>query len=81
MIPAPVVGPPAPAPVEAHCVLPRLNGKKLKAAKKIVRAADCKIGLVSTKKGVTSATGKVVRQSPKAGKVIAAHSAVSVKLG
>jgi beta-lactam-binding protein with PASTA domain len=76
--PTPTVAPPAPV---AHCVVPKLNGRKLKAAKKIVRAADCKVGLVSTKKGVRSATGKVVRQSPKAGEAIAAHSAVSLKLG
>jgi hypothetical protein len=76
--PTPIVAPPAPV---AHCVVPKLNGRKLKAAKKIVRAADCKVGLVSTKKGVRSATGKVVRQSPKAGEAIAAHSAVSLKLG
>jgi beta-lactam-binding protein with PASTA domain len=69
-----------PAPV-AHCVVPKLNGKKLKVAKRIVRAADCKVGLVSTKKGVRSATGKVVRQSPSAGRVIPAHSAISLKLG
>jgi beta-lactam-binding protein with PASTA domain len=62
-------------------VVPKLNGKKLKAAKKLVRAADCKVGLVATKKGVKSATGKVVRQSPNAGRVIPPHSAVSLKLG
>jgi hypothetical protein len=76
--PTPTVAPPAPV---TQCVVPKLNGKKLKAAKKFVRAADCKVGLVSTKKGVRSATGKVVRQSPKGGEVIAAHSAVSLKLG
>jgi PASTA domain len=78
----PVTQPVAPAPTpEAHCVVPKLNGKKLKAAKKKIKAADCKIGLVSKKSGVKSTTGKVVTQSPKAGVVLPAHTGVSVKLG
>jgi hypothetical protein len=71
---------PAPAP-EAHCVVPRLSGKKLKAAKKKIRAAECKVGLVSKKEGVKATTGKVVKQSPKPGKVLPAKTGVSVKLG
>jgi hypothetical protein len=84
----PAIAPPAPAPivipapvVEAHCVVPKLQGKKLKAAKKKIRAADCKVGLVSKKEGVKATTGKVVKQSPKPGKVLPAKTGVSVKLG
>lgn len=72
--------PPAPLP-QAQCVVPKLNGKKLKAAKKKIKAADCKVGLVSKKNGVKVATGKVVKQSPKAGKVLPVRTGVSVKLG
>jgi hypothetical protein len=82
--PAPVVTalppPPPPAPV-AHCVVPKLNGKKLKAAKKKIKAADCRVGLVSKKNGVKVATGKVVKQSPKPGKVLPAKTGVSIRLG
>jgi hypothetical protein len=78
----PVTQPVAPAPTpEAHCVVPKLNGKKLKAAKKMIRAADCKVGLVSKKNGVKVASGKVIKQSPKPGKVLPVHTGVSVKLG
>jgi PASTA domain len=73
--------PPAPAPVEPHCVVPKLNGKKLKASKKTIKGALCNVGLVSTKNGVKAASGKVIGQSPKAGKVVTAHSPVSLKLG
>jgi hypothetical protein len=59
----------------------RLNGKKLKAAKKKIKAADCRVGLVSKKNGVKVATGKVVKQSPKPGKVLPAKTGVSVRLG
>jgi hypothetical protein len=80
VVTSPVVSP-TPAPVEARCVVPKLNGKKLKAAKKKIKAADCKVGLISKKNGVKAATGKVVRQSPKAGKVLPAKTGVSVRLG
>jgi hypothetical protein len=86
VVSAPVVIPPTPAPAavpiaEAHCVVPKLKGKKLKAAKKMLRAADCKVGLVSKSKGVKATSGKVVKQAPKPGKVLPAKMAVSVKLG
>jgi hypothetical protein len=68
------------APVAAPCVVPKLSGRKLKVAKKLVRRAGCKLGLVSTKKGVRSAVAKVARQSPSAGKSVPAHTAVSLKL-
>jgi hypothetical protein len=71
----------APAPVEPHCVVPKLNGKKLKGSKKTIKAALCNVGLVATKNGVNASSGKVVAQSPKAGKVVAAHTEVSLKLG
>jgi hypothetical protein len=74
--PPPVV-PPALTP---KCVVPALNGKKLKAAKKKIRAAGCKLGKVSKRKGATAVNGKVVNQGPKAGKVVAAGTAVKVTL-
>jgi hypothetical protein len=63
------------------CVVPKLNGKKLKAAKKKLRKASCKLGKVTRKKGVTDKTGKVVKQSPKPGKQLAPGSKVNVRLG
>lgn len=63
------------------CVVPKLNGKKLKAAKRKLKKASCKLGKVSRHKGVTSKTGKVVKQSPKPGKQLAPGSKVKVTLG
>jgi hypothetical protein len=62
------------------CVVPKLNGKKLKAAKKGLKKADCKLGKVTKKKGATSKSGKVGKQSPKAGKILVPGSKVNVKL-
>jgi PASTA domain len=70
----------AAAPLAASCVVPKLTGKRLKVAKKLIRKAACKVGLVSTKKGVRSAVGKVAKQSPSAGKSVPAHTAISFKL-
>lgn len=68
----------APAP---NCKVPKLVGRTLKAAKNAARRAHCKVGRVSKKKGTRSATGKIVRQSPKAGAVRVAGSKVGVRLG
>lgn len=74
-----VVPPPA-SPAPQTCLVPALKGKKLKAAKKKIRAAGCKVGKVTKRKGATAANGKVVGQGPKAGKLVAAGTAVKLTL-
>ena len=72
----------APQPFDYEgCLVPKLHGKKLKAAKKKLRKSDCKIGKVRKIGGATAKTGTVVKQNPKPGKVLAPGSKVSVKLG
>jgi hypothetical protein len=63
------------------CVVPNLKGEKLKASKKKLKAGDCKIGKVKKLDGATAKTGKVVKQHPKPGKVLAPGSKVRVMLG
>jgi len=62
------------------CVVPKLNGKSLKAAEKKLRKASCKLGKVKHRKGATSKTGKVVKQSPRPGKQLLPGSKVTVTL-
>jgi hypothetical protein len=62
------------------CTVPKLEGKKLKAAKKGAKAADCKLGKVAKKKGATAKTGKVTGQKPKPGTLAAPGTAVEVTL-
>jgi hypothetical protein len=62
------------------CVVPNLEGKKLKAAKARARKADCVVGKVRKAKGANASTGKVVGQSPKPGKAAAGGTRISVKL-
>jgi hypothetical protein len=78
--------PPAPvattAPVAAsHCVVPNLAGKKLKASRRAIKAADCKLGKITKRKGVKPVSAKVVVQSKKPGTVLPAGSVVRVALG
>jgi hypothetical protein len=63
------------------CKVPKLAGKKLKAAKKKLRKAGCKTGKVIKEDGVTAKTGKVVGQNPKPGKNLGPGSKVKVTLG
>jgi beta-lactam-binding protein with PASTA domain len=70
---------PAP-PVAPHCTVPKLKGKKLKATKKTLAKADCKLGKVKKLKGATSKTGKVKSQNPKPGKILPPGAKVNVKL-
>jgi hypothetical protein len=63
------------------CLVPKLKGKKLKAAKKSLKKAECKVGKVAKEDGVTAKTGKVVGQSPKPGKKLKARTKVNVTLG
>ena len=58
-----------------------MTGKTLKAAKKQLKKADCRLGKVTKKKGAGAKTDKVVRQKPKAGTVRAPGSKVGVVLG
>lgn len=64
-----------------HCVVPKLEGKTLKAAKKRARKANCRIGAVRKRAGATAKTGQVVKQRPAAGRVRGAGAGIVVTLG
>jgi hypothetical protein len=63
------------------CAVPKLRGRKLKAAKRIIRSEGCLVGKVRKRKGVTAKTGEIVRQRPKPGQVLPPGAKVNVKLG
>ncbi len=69
---------PAPSPpLTASCTVPKLTGKRLKVAKKLLGKAECKLGKV---KGHKSRSAKVTKQSAKPGTVLTAGSKVNVKI-
>jgi PASTA domain/IPT/TIG domain len=63
------------------CVVPKLIGKKLSAAKTKIKASGCKLAKVKRVHGPASKRGKVVKQSPKPGQVGAPGTKVSIKVG
>ena len=73
-----------PITAEVSCVVPKLKGKKLKAAKKKLKKAECELGEVKHKRGENARKGKtakVIGQSALAGKVLPGGSKVNIKIG
>jgi hypothetical protein len=75
--PPPAPAPPAPAPT---CTVPRLRGKALKSAKRQIRAADCRVGMLTKKAGATARNGEVVKQVPRPGATVATDTKVQLTL-
>ncbi len=63
------------------CVVPKLKGKKLKDAKRILGRADCKVGKVTRIVSKPKKAGKVLKQGTKPGKVLASGSKVKLTVG
>jgi PASTA domain len=64
-------------PALAGCVVPRLTGKSLKAHRKRLSRAGCKLGRI---RGERSKTARVVKQSPKPGELLEPGARISVTL-
>jgi len=60
------------------CLVPKLKGKKVKAGKKALGRADCKVGTIKRRKGKHA---KVIKQNPKPGKVLAPGTKVNLTVG
>jgi hypothetical protein len=63
------------------CTVPALVGLKQSVAKQRLQRHGCKSGVVSRVKGPRAKVGKVISQTPKAGKVLAPGSRVNLKVG
>jgi hypothetical protein len=72
-------GPPG-SPPASKCMVPRLKGKTLKAAKRNIRGADCSVGKLTKREGATAKTGEVVKQIPKPGATVPVDTKVKVTL-
>jgi hypothetical protein len=62
------------------CIVPRLKGKSLKAAKAQLRLAHCRPGALSAKRGKRLTSARVIRERPRAGAVLSPSSAVDLTL-
>ena len=76
-LPVTTVPPSGSPPPVAKCFVPSLKGRSLKADRKRLVKAGCRLGKV---KGRKSASAKVTRQSPKPGDVLPLGTKVNVKL-
>jgi len=68
-------------PDSRSCVVPRLRGKRLRAAKKALRRHGCGLGRVRKRRHATVKSGRVKRQRPRAGTVLRPGGKVRVTLG
>jgi len=87
--------PPSPVPVQAGtnpntrfddfvykaCVVPAVKGKGLSKTKTLLRRGGCKLGHVKKVEVTGKKEGKVLKQAPKAGKVLAPGAKVRITLG
>jgi len=69
--------------LEAQCIVPRVRGKTLRAARKALQATNCGVGAVKFMRSATVGAGKIITQSPAAGRIVAPGSKVklTVSLG
>jgi hypothetical protein len=77
--PPPPLPPPPPAP--PRCRVPKVVGKKLGRAIPLILRAHCRVGRVSRRKSVRQRHGKVIAQSPRAGRSLPLNSRVRLVVG
>lgn len=63
------------------CVVPVVKGKTLKKARALLRRNGCKLGHVKKVEAPAKKEGKVLKQTPRPGKVLAPGARVRVNLG
>lgn len=61
------------------CIVPKLKGKKLKAARKALKKANCSAGKVKRRFSGKVKKGRVIKQTVKPGKVLSAGAKVGIK--
>ncbi len=74
----PLAAPSTPPPPAGKCVVPKVAGKTLAAAKALLTSAHCKSGKITQVKSKTVAKGRVVSSKPKAGTTAPAGTAVAL---
>jgi subtilisin family serine protease len=63
------------------CVVPNVLGKKLATATATIKGRHCKLGHVAHVKSTKTKKGRVIRESPAAGKHLGSNAAVNLWLG
>jgi hypothetical protein len=63
------------------CIVPRLKGRSLKAAKTRLRLAHCRPGTLGARRGKRLSSARVIRERPRSGTVLSPGSAVDLTFG
>ena len=71
--------PPTPAPTP-RCLVPKVKGKKLTAAKRAIRNAHCAVGKLTKAYSAKVRKGRVISQKPRSGRKLAAGAKVKLTL-
>jgi photosystem II stability/assembly factor-like uncharacterized protein len=79
---SPITQPPPPPPPfkPPACVVPKVVGKRLAAAKKAIRARHCSVGRITKVRSKKLKAGLVVSESPKPGKRLKNGAKVSLRV-
>jgi hypothetical protein len=64
----------------ARCVVPKVQGKKLKEAKRAITRAHCSVGKVRASFSPKMKKGRVISQQPRPGKKLAPRAKVRLKV-
>jgi hypothetical protein len=70
-----------PAAAPKPCVVPRLKGRRLRKARRMLKAANCALGRVRRRKARRRKVGRVVAQRPRPGRVRPPGTEVRVVVG
>ena len=79
--PPPPAPPPPPPPPARQCVVPRVVGKKLAAAKARIRSSHCAVGKITRKHTAKAKRGKVIAQSPRPGRHLRNLAKIKLTVG
>jgi hypothetical protein len=71
----------APVPKPVQCVVPKLKGKKLAAAKTALRNHHCRVGRITRTKSSKRNRGRVISEKPKPGRHLRKGAKVALKIG
>ena len=71
----------SPPPTTAKCIVPKVTGKTLSAARKAITSHHCGVGKITKVKSSKTHKGEVISQSPKPGKHLEKGSKVALKVG
>jgi hypothetical protein len=71
----------SPAPPATKCVVPKVKGKKLAAAKRSIKSHHCSVGKITKVSSSPKNKGHVISQSPKPGKHLRKGAKVALKVG